>query len=348
MTTQELYEKLHIINEDEQFYKRYYDVHTNKWQLDKFLNELNLEEINQRRLIVTDVDTGYMPSTMEDSTYFDISEKNSIVVSKHNRYTPAFHHKHVFFELAYVVEGSCTHEIDGETITLKQGEFLLIAPNVKHSISVFDASIILNILIRRGTFEEIFYEILCGTDIISVFFNQSLFSRTKNNYLILDTDQDPELLEHVLNMFLEYIGKERHYETILSSQTLILFSKILRCYEGRIRFPSTTLKSDENCMQIVGYIHENYQTVTLSEIADKFHFSQSYCSRIIKECTGLSFTDNVQNIRFNRACALLRTSDISIANIAHIVGFEHTEHFNRSFKSRFHMTPNAYRKTYTV
>lgn len=344
MTLQELYENLLALNEEEQFYRRYYEARSNPQEWERFVCELDREDICKRHLIVTEVDTGFLPQDMDDDIYFDESDKNSIVLSKHNRYTPVFLHKHRFFELVYVLEGVCAQEVEGEAFELSQGEFLLIAPDTRHSIGVFDSSIVINILIRRGTFEEIFYDMLRGTDMISLFFNQSLFSKKKNHYLILNTKEDAELREQVLSMFVEYLAKERYYEKVLSSQLFILFSKILRRYENQIRYPSTMWKRDENSMRMLGYIRDHSATVTLSQMAQHFHFSCSYCSRIIKACTGHSFTEQVQKIRLERACELLRTSDIAISEIAHLVGFEHTEHFNRSFKAKFGKTPGAYRK----
>lgn len=71
-----------------------------------------------------------MPSSTSDETYFSPDNKNSIILSKHNRYTPAFQHKHVFFELAYVLCGSCTQKINQDEITLTEGQFCPLDPHV--------------------------------------------------------------------------------------------------------------------------------------------------------------------------------------------------------------------------
>lgn len=343
MTTQQLYKKLLEFNEDEIFYASYYDAQQNQWKLDEFLSRLDFQQILKRRLIITEVNTGYMPSNMTDETYFEVEDKNSIVISKHNRYTPAFKHKHIFFELVYVLHGLCTQSINHENIDLKEGQFCLLAPNTVHSISVFNSSIIINILIRRNTFEDIFYDILRDTNKISLFFNQYLFSNKQNTYLIFNTNKDLVLKEHVLTMFLEYINKQKYYEKILNSQLMILFNKILQSYENNIYYPPSTKKGDKTFIQIISYIEENYKTISLSELSKYFHFSQPYCSMLIKEYTGKSFTEIVQHIKFQKACSLLINSNISIEEISHLVGFENVEHFNRLFKKIFKMTPGQYR-----
>lgn len=344
MNIQELYEKLCEFNQDEKFYENYYDAQQNKWKLEEFLSRLDFQEILDRRLIITEVNTGYMPSDMTDETYFESDDKNSIVISKHNRYTPAFRHRHIFFELVYVLSGYCTQKINQEEICLKEGQFCLLAPNTAHSIGVFDSSIVINILIRRSTFEDIFFDILRDTNKISIFFNQSLFANMQNTYLIFDTNRDSLLRDYVLTMFLESINKQKYYEKILNSQLMILFTKILQLYENNIQYPIKTHKSNETCMQMIGYIEEHYQTISLNNVSKHFHFSQNYCSRLIKKYTGKSFTTIVQNIKFQKACSLLESSNISIAEISTLVGFEHVEHFNRLFKKLYQMTPGQYRK----
>ena len=179
---------------------------------------------------------------------------------------------------------------------------------------------------------------------IATFFNQSLYSGVHNPYLIIPARGDMVLKEYVLSMFLEYLGKKRYYEKILNNQLMILFAKMLQGYEERIRLPSRMRRATQESMRILSYIEDNYQNVTLGETAAQFHFSQPYCSKIIKEYTGKSFTQIVQEIRFQKAAILLNNTNISIAEISRRVGFEHVEHFNRLFKKLYHMPPGQYRK----
>ena len=345
MDINELLSKFSILNEDEQFYKKYYYSHSSDNELKTFLENIDYDEIINRRLIITEVDTGYMPSYMTDDTYFESTAKNSIAISKHNRYTPEFNHKHLFFELVYVLSGQCHQNIFHNDLQLTEGQFCIIAPNVEHTVGVFDSdSIVINILIRRNTFEDIFYDILRDVNKISVFFNETLFSKTHNKYLIFDTNRDVEIKQYILTMFLEYLNKDRYYEKILNSQLMILFSKILRKYENNIIYPLKTSKGNKNCIEMITYIEQNYQSVTLQSLSDYFHFSTSYCSRIIKQYTGKNFTEIVQNIKFKKACSLLLKSNISVSKISTFVGFENVEHFTRLFKKKFKMTPCQYRR----
>ena len=84
----------------------------------------------------------------------------------------------------------------------------------------------------------------------------------------------------------------------------------------------------------------------LEEIAEQFHFSKEYTSRLIKSSTGRTFTQIHRNIRMNKATTLLANTNITINSIAEEIGYLNPEHFNRTFKKVYGMSPGDYRKKY--
>lgn len=344
MNTKELLKNLEEFNEDELFYKDYYTAkHSSHFQ--EYLNSLDREYIRKRMLIVPEIEGSFMPDTLgDDAFFFDENNKNNVILSKHNRYTPGFFHQHHFFELIYVLKGSCKQNIHHDHFVLKEGDFCLISPLTRHSIEVFDDSLIINILIRRNTFEDIFYNTLKDTNKLAVFFNNSLYAKKYNAYLIIDSMNDSFIKKHILSMYLENMEKKKYYESILDSYLMILFSKLLQKYEDSMKLPMETKKSSSVFSDIMAYIDDNYQTTTLQEIADRFHFSTGYCSRMIKKHTGKSFTQLQQTIRFHKACFFLENTNKSIAEVSELVGFNNIEHFNRLFKKIYQTTPGQYRK----
>lgn len=101
---------------------------------------------------------------------------------------------------------------------------------------------------------------------------------------------------------------------------------------------------EERLMRMMNYIQQNYQTVTLTDVAEEFHLSEQYVSRYIHEKSGQTFGDQVTNIRMKRARTLLKNGNMTVENIALSVGYQNVEHFNRTFKKKFGMTPVQYRK----
>lgn len=344
MDTKRLLENLKELNEHELFYKDYYNAKQGE-NFQEYLGNLDKEYIKEQFLIVPEIEDGFMPDTVgDDAFFFKDNDKNNVILSKHNRYTPVFSHQHQFFELVYVFEGNCKQTIGHNHFILHEGDFCLISPHTRHSIGVFDESIIINILIRRSTFEDIFYNTLKDKNKLSTFFNNSLYAKNYNAYLIIESRSDPFIKKHILSMFLENIEKKKYYENILDSYLMILLSKLLQKYEDTIQLPDATQKVSSTISDIMAYVDENYQTVSLNDIASTFHFSTAYCSRLIKKHTGKSFTQLQQAIRFHKACFFLENTNKSIAEISELIGFNNVEHFNRLFKKIYNITPGQYRK----
>ena len=97
--------------------------------------------------------------------------------------------------------------------------------------------------------------------------------------------------------------------------------------------------------RISKYIFNNYDSnITLQEIAKKEFLSPHYLSHEIKNATGNSFTDLVNQTRVEESVKLLLDSDLSISDISDEVGFSHVRYLNKNFKNYYDCTPLQYRK----
>lgn len=100
---------------------------------------------------------------------------------------------------------------------------------------------------------------------------------------------------------------------------------------------------DERLIEIMNYIQANYLDVSLDDLSEKFYLSKPYLSKYIKEKSGMTFGDIVKKVRMKKARALLKSSSMTVENIALTVGYQNVEHFNRLFKKAYDMTPVQFR-----
>lgn len=173
---------IYRMNEDELFYRRYYYARQQEYSLQKFLSELDMEDVLKRHLLVPERKET-IPPRFEDAYFFDQKDNNSIITMKHNRYSPALLHSHTFFELIYIYDGSCRQQIGDRTISLQNGDVCIIPPGITHSIEVFDESIVLNCLIRKSMLHNIFFNFLSNPNILSAFFLNNIYSENGNDYI---------------------------------------------------------------------------------------------------------------------------------------------------------------------
>lgn len=341
--------ELEQYTEDELFYKEQYEARKDPEQWKLLLNTWNNrgKELYDQRLIFHEIEGAWNPVNMEDENITRLfSLRDEIAVYKHNRYTPEFEHSHTFFEMIYVLRGSCTNTIQNEKYILQTGDLCLIAPFSSHSIAVFDDSIVLNILVRRASFENLFNSLLRKSNVVSDFFSGSLYLYQQNSYLIARTGDDPILKSIVLNMTAQQLQNKPYRDLMMNSQLFSFLAILLQEHEKSITISSKE-KIDPVAVDMIKCIESNYRNITLNELAERFGYSSGYCSRFIRQSTGKSFTQIVQEIKFENICTMLESSDRPISEIASMCGFDSIEHFTRLFKKRMAVSPSQYRKAHS-
>lgn len=344
MTLEELNTQILTMNESELFYKQYYEASKSKKELDIFLKKLDWEKIRRLQLLVPEEKNTIPPMYLED-WFFDEKSKSNIFISKHNWYTPALVHKHTFFECIYLVKGEFTQVVSNFSLHMKAGDLCLIPPGVFHQINVFDESIILlDILIRKTTFEDIFFNFLRSDNILSLFFLNNLYSNHMNDYILFHTGKDEYVKSLIMAMFLECINNKAYSAELLNSLLLVLFVTILRKYESNCELPPLVKRKSLLIFGLLQFIQDNYMKVTLNMVAQKFNYTPEYTSKLIKSTTGYTFIQILQHIKMQRAEKLLRDTNISVGDISVEVGYLNPEHFIRMFKKQYKVTPSEYRK----
>ncbi|WP_323814370.1 GlxA family transcriptional regulator [Cellvibrio sp. NN19] len=103
---------------------------------------------------------------------------------------------------------------------------------------------------------------------------------------------------------------------------------------------------DEEITQIQIWLQDNYQRdILFPQVANRFSMSVRTLNRRFKNALGQTPLDYLQEIRINIAKDLLKTSNLSISEVADKVGYQDTGYFNALFKKKLATTPNAYRET---
>ena len=91
-------------------------------------------------------------------------------------------------------------------------------------------------------------------------------------------------------------------------------------------------------------LKKNYcDDLTVKDVAAKFAVSPNYFSTVFSRANGTTFTQYLINTRIQRACVLLRETDLPIDRIAVSVGFNDARYFYRVFKRTVGRTPADYR-----
>lgn len=94
---------------------------------------------------------------------------------------------------------------------------------------------------------------------------------------------------------------------------------------------------------------ENYhRPIQLEEVAEVVHMNKAAFCRYFKQHTRKTYLNFLNEIRLQKATELLRTTELSVAQIAYEVGFNNLSNFNRTFKLVKGITPLIERRKITT
>jgi len=82
---------------------------------------------------------------------------------------------------------------------------------------------------------------------------------------------------------------------------------------------------------------------SIRDLASKVSLSPAHLQRLFKRQTGTQLGGLVAERRLQKAAQLLTLSNLSIKEIAHVVGYRHHSSFVRAFQRRFARAPKHYR-----
>ena len=86
------------------------------------------------------------------------------------------------------------------------------------------------------------------------------------------------------------------------------------------------------------------EKITLNDISARIGFSKEYFCRFFKQHMGITFLQYLNEVRISHAGRLLSSTELSVAEVMHQIGFTNQTVFNRLYKELYGMTPRQSRK----
>jgi two-component system response regulator YesN len=96
---------------------------------------------------------------------------------------------------------------------------------------------------------------------------------------------------------------------------------------------------------VLRLIHKEYRhDIGLDVLAEKVYLSPNYLSRLFKKETGTSIVKYMTAYRLEKACELLRQTNMKIVDVASEVGYANFSYFCSIFRTYYGTTPAKYRE----
>ncbi len=246
-------------------------------------------------------------------------------------------HWHDEFEVNYIIDGSAEFICGDEKFISQKGDIIITQPNVIHSI--YTSS--------RQVYDTLVFS--------SSIFGESETDRYIKKCILPLIDGTMRLKSHINpehcyyseiriiaeNIFSCARGNLPHLDMLMRGELLRLFWLLeTDSEEGN---PNDEIS--ETMRPALLYIKEHFKdTISVQQLADSVHLSQSYFMSQFRQCVGFSASEYISQYRINYACKQIADTTSSISEIAFESGFRNLSNFNRHFMRIVGCTPMAYRK----
>ena len=293
---------------------------------------------------INTMNLNYNSSIVPEIPQVDFFKYGNISVNKHSRfsYTPA--HTHSFIEINYVVNGKCTQRLNGEKFQIEKNQLVILDRKVIQQIDYVDSEdLIINILLDEESVQnEILPNLSPSRNLITdFFFNAANIQNDHSNYIILDASKS-EVSKRILESLLLVAFNRKNSDKQLLINMLYC---TLMVEFSTLPILSTNKKiiSNDPLIKILKYINDNYTVVTLKSLGETFGYNKNYLSNLLKDKTGSSFQELIDQKRVSEAKRLMSETDDSLSTIAIKIGYKSIPSIFKLFKKETGQTPNFFR-----
>jgi len=258
------------------------------------------------------------------------------------------YHSHGYFEVMYVEEGSCdillynkvNEEKTGtETITLGKDMVMFINSDVFHRLVVKNYVKINNIEFERiktapgGALPD-FISVAERTETLKRFLSvNSCYYVIKNAGVVLSP------IKRIHSELSEGLCSPEDRKILLNSYIAELFIKMAAVFYAVSKTGPAYVK------KVLHYINNHYtDEISLDEMIKPLGISKGYLRKIVKQETGKTILDIINEHRITRAKQLISNTEMPLIDIAVECGFNNRQNFYYIFKQITGQNPQAFRQ----
>ena len=260
-------------------------------------------------------------------------------------------HKHHFFELIYVLDGSGVHNINDNHYEFYKGDVFLLTPEDAHTFQIVAPTKFCIIDFTESFFSKSAHKQEEKMD-VSDFFKrlEYIFHNHHNVKGNLIADRDRNIFEVLINQLISEKEQEQSFGVIITQNIVfLLLHLIARNIQQNIIIYSKEENPKNKVHDITAYIQQNIydkELIKLENLAVHFNKSPDYLNRYFKSETGNTIKEYITRYKLNLIQTRLKFSDLTISEIADEMNFTDESHLNKTFQNQYGMTAKQYRDKY--
>ena len=236
-------------------------------------------------------------------------------------------HTHNHVELFYIVGGKGQFRIEDQLYPVNTNHLVIINPNVTHTEVSLNA-------------QPLEYIVL-GIDGIEL----SISDTSNGQFAILDHFESIDISSCLRNILREMEQKQPGYEDICQAFLEILIIRLMRSTGLSVPTEPAVTAGNRQCAAIRRYIDLHFkEALNLDQLAEEAHMNKYYLSHTFKKEYGVSPINYMISRRLEESKYLLAETDLSMSQIAQLLGFSSLSYFSQVFSRTQSLSPMEYRQ----
>ena len=267
-----------------------------------------------------------------------------IDIRPHVRFVHFPKHTHNYVEFIYMCRGTTTHIIDGQTITLEEGDLLFLNQHAAQEIlPAGEEDIAVNFMILPEFFDPALHMISSEESALKDFIVSCLTDADRGvNSLYFRAGGILPVRNIMESLIWTMFYPEPHRRTICQTAMSLLFLYLMDHAEC-IRLSGGTYDQDV-MLQLLNYIETEYKDASMADFAAAYGIDYYALGRLIRKNTGRTFRDLLQQKRLSQASFLLKNTPLTVDEVSAAVGYDNTSFFHRLFYRVYGVRPKEYRQ----
>lgn len=236
-------------------------------------------------------------------------------------------HTHNHVELFYIVGGKGQFLIEDQLYPVSTNHLVIINPNVTHTEVSLNA-------------QPLEYIVL-GIDGIEL----AIQENSNGRFCILDQFGSVEISSCLRNILREMELKYTGYEDVCQAYMEILIIRLMRSTGLSVPAGSQAVTGNRQCAAVRRYIDLHFkEPLSLDQLAAEAHMNKYYLSHAFKREYGVSPINYMITRRLEESKYLLAETDLSLSQIAQLLGFSSLSYFSQVFRRTQSVSPMEYRQ----
>lgn len=236
-------------------------------------------------------------------------------------------HTHNHTELFFIVSGKGQFLIQDQLFPVDVNNLVIINPNVLHTEVSLNAQPLEYIVLGIGGIE--------------LAMNES----SNGQFCILDHFESAEISSCLRNILREMELKNTGYEDICQSYMEILIIRLMRNTAMTVQTEPQVISGNRQCAAIKHYIDLHFkEALTLEQLSEEAHINKYYLSHAFKREYGISPINYMISRRIDESKYLLTETDLSLSQIAQLLGFSSLSYFSQVFRKVHGTSPLEFRQ----